>query len=220
MKARTRLINYFVGLFIMTVGITFSIKSNLGVSPVSTIPYTMTVVWGIEIGMATIIFHCSLVVLQILLLRKSFQYKQLLQVPVGIVFGYFTSFSVYLLSFIPSSSNIIISLIYIAISIVAIAFGIFLYLPPKLIPLAGEGAMAAISIVSGMPFEKVKICFDTSMVVISLIICLAMIRSLGSVGIGTIISAFLVGSTLKLIISIFKHFKGYNPMLIKPNDNS
>ena len=204
----------------MTVGIAFSIKSNLGVSPVSTIPYTMTVVWGIEIGMATIIFHCSLVVLQILLLRKSFQYKQLLQVPVGIVFGYFTSFSVYLLSFIPSSSNIIISLIYIAISIVAIAFGIFLYLPPKLIPLAGEGAMAAISIVSGMPFEKVKICFDTSMVVISLIICLAMIRSLGSVGIGTIISAFLVGSTLKLIISIFKHFKGYNTMLIKPNDNS
>ena len=204
----------------MTVGIAFSIKSNLGVSPVSTIPYTMTVVWGIEIGMATIIFHCSLVVLQILLLRKSFQYKQLLQVPVGIVFGYFTSFSVYLLSFIPSSSNIIISLIYIAISIVAIAFGIFLYLPPKLIPLAGEGAMAAISIVSGMPFEKVKICFDTSMVVISLIICLAMIRSLGSVGIGTIISAFLVGSTLKLIISIFKRFKGYNPMLIKPNDNS
>jgi len=204
----------------MTVGIAFSIKSNLGVSPVSTIPYTMTVVWGIEIGMATIIFHCSLVVLQILLLRKSFQYKQLLQVPVGIVFGYFTSFSVYLLSFIPSSSNIIISLIYIAISIVAIAFGIFLYLPPKLIPLAGEGAMAAISIVSGMPFEKVKICFDTSMVVISLIICLAMIRSLGSVGIGTIISAFLVGSTLKLIISIFKHFKGYNPMLITPNDNS
>ena len=90
MKARTRLINYFVGLFIMTVGIAFSIKSNLGVSPVSTIPYTMTVVWGIEIGMATIIFHCSLVVLQILLLRKSFQYKQLLQVPVGIVFGYFT----------------------------------------------------------------------------------------------------------------------------------
>lgn len=192
----------------MTVGIAFSIKSNLGVSPVSTIPYTMTVVWGIEIGMATIIFHCSLVVLQILLLRKSFQYKQLLQVPVGIVFGYFTSFSVYLLSFIPSSSNIIISLIYIAISIVAIAFGIFLYLPPKLIPLAGEGAMAAISIVSGMPFEKVKICFDTSMVVISLIICLAMIRSLGSVGIGTIISAFLVGSTLKLIISIFKQRRG------------
>ncbi|MGN0093680.1 MAG: YitT family protein [Methanobrevibacter sp.] len=220
MKARTRLINYFVGLFIMTVGIAFSIKSNLGVSPVSTIPYTMTVVWGIEIGMATIIFHCGLVILQISLLRKSFQRKQLLQVPVGVVFGYFTSFSVYLLSFIPSSSNIIISLIYLAISIVAIAFGIFLYLPPKLIPLAGEGAMATISAVSGIPFEKVKIYFDTSMVVISLIICLVMIRSLGSVGIGTIISAFLVGSTLKLITSIFEHFKGYNPMLIKPNDNS
>ena len=37
-----RLICYFVGLFIMTAGIAISVKSNLGVSPVSSIPYTMT----------------------------------------------------------------------------------------------------------------------------------------------------------------------------------
>ena len=33
-----RLICYFVGLFIMTAGIAISVKSNLGVSPVSSIP--------------------------------------------------------------------------------------------------------------------------------------------------------------------------------------
>ncbi|MEE0490162.1 hypothetical protein [Methanosphaera stadtmanae] len=44
MKFRNRLLNYLTGLFIMTIGIAFSIKSNLGVSPVSTIPYTLTVV--------------------------------------------------------------------------------------------------------------------------------------------------------------------------------
>lgn len=60
----------------MTIGIAFSIKSNLGVSPVSTIPYTLTVVWHVEIGLATIIFHCFLVILQIILLRKSFEIKK------------------------------------------------------------------------------------------------------------------------------------------------
>lgn len=44
MNITRRLINYVIGLFIMTIGIVFSIKSNLGVSPVSTIPYTLTVV--------------------------------------------------------------------------------------------------------------------------------------------------------------------------------
>ena len=52
---------YFVGLFLMTIGIAISVKSNLGVSPVSSIPYTMTCVWGIEMGKATILFHTIIV---------------------------------------------------------------------------------------------------------------------------------------------------------------
>ena len=65
---KIRISMYFIGLFVMTIGIALSVKSNLGVSPVSSIPYTMTCVWGIEMGKATILFHCFLVLLQILLL--------------------------------------------------------------------------------------------------------------------------------------------------------
>lgn len=68
---KVRIPMYFIGLFIMTIGIAFSVKSNLGVSPVSSIPYTMTCVWGIEMGKATILFHVVLVLIQILLLRKN-----------------------------------------------------------------------------------------------------------------------------------------------------
>lgn len=65
-----RLPMYFIGLFVMTVGIALSVKSNLGVSPVSSIPYTITCVWGLEMGKATILFHITLVLIQLLLLRK------------------------------------------------------------------------------------------------------------------------------------------------------
>ena len=58
---KVRIPMYFVGLFLMTIGIAISVKSNLGVSPVSSIPYTMTCVWGIEMGKATILFHTILV---------------------------------------------------------------------------------------------------------------------------------------------------------------
>ena len=44
-KLRVRIPIYLIGLFLMTIGIALSVKSDLGVSPVSSIPYTMTCVW-------------------------------------------------------------------------------------------------------------------------------------------------------------------------------
>ena len=158
---------YFIGLFIMTAGVALSVKSNLGVSPVSSIPYTITCVWGIEMGKATILFHIVLVILQILLLRKNFKSKSLLQVVVGVIFGYFTTFCNYIASFLPTPDNYPVRIAMLLVSTILVAFGIFLYLPADLIPLAGEGAMSAVSQISGMEFAKVKVRFDCSMVVIS-----------------------------------------------------
>lgn len=200
---KVRIPMYFVGLFIMTIGIALSVKSNLGVSPVSSIPYTMTCVWGIEMGKATIIFHAALVLIQILLLRKRFKPINLLQVVVGIVFGYFTTFCNYLATFLPSTDNIAMRIVLMLVSTVFIAVGIFFYLPANLIPLAGEGVMQAVSDVTKIEFSKVKIGFDCSMVIISVITCLICIHSLGSVGAGTVIAAFLVGFNLGRVNKAF-----------------
>lgn len=202
-----QLIMYFLGLFTMTIGVALSVKSNLGVSPVSSIPYTMTCIWGIEMGKATIIFHCFLVLLQMILLRRNFKPVNLLQVLVGIVFGYFTTFCNWGVSFLPTPENLVIRLLMMLISTVIIAFGIFMYLPPNIMPLAGEGAMKAVSDVTGIAFPKVKVGFDITMVVISLISCLIFIKGLGSVGIGTIVAAFLVGSILNVIENFLGNYR-------------
>ena len=190
---KVRLPMYFAGLFIMTIGIALSVKSNLGVSPVSSIPYTITCVWGIEMGKATILFHCVLVLLQIIILRKNFKPTALLQVAVGIVFGYFTTFCNYLAGFLPSTDIIAVRLAMVLLSTVFVALGIFFYLPANVMPLAGEGAMQAVSQVTGIEFSKVKIGFDCTMVIISMVTCLTLLGGLGSVGAGTVIAAVLVG---------------------------
>ena len=84
-------------------------------------------------------------------------------------------------------------------SIIIIAFGIFLY-----VPLAGEGIMQAVSAKTGIEFSKVKIAFDISMAVISAAISLIRLKSLGSVGIGTVIAAVLVGMVLGFIMKRFR----------------
>ena len=198
-----RCIIYFFGLLIMTLGVAVSVKSDLGVSPVSSIPYTMTCVWGIEMGKATIFFHAALVLVQVILLRRKFQLKNLLQIPVGVLFGYMTTFSNHLMTFLPDPGNIYIRLGMVVISTVLVAIGLFFYVPADIIPLAGEGVMLAISKVADKAFSTVKIAFDITMVLISLITCLILIHSLGSVGIGTVIAAVMVGMVLKLITKLF-----------------
>ena len=191
-----RLAMYFLGLLIITCGIAISVKSNLGVTPVSSIPYTMTCVLGLEMGKATILFHSLLVCVQILILRRNFEWKNVLQVLVGVVFGYFTTFFNWGASFLPTPDNIIIRLVMMVISTCCIATGIFFYVPPKIMPLAIEGTMETISKVTRIEFPKVKVGFDCTMVVISLVSCLVGIRSLGSVGIGTAFGAIFVGVIL------------------------
>ncbi|MCD8327295.1 MAG: DUF6198 family protein [Lachnospiraceae bacterium] len=185
------------------MGISISVKSNLGVSPVSSIPYTITCVFGMEMGNATILFHACLVLLQIALLRKDFKMANLLQIAAGIVFGKFTTLCNYLVGLLPPVENMGLRIIMILISAVLIAVGIFFYLPANIMPLAGEGAMQAVSKITNIEFSKVKICFDLSMVSISLIVCLIAIHSLGSVGIGTVMAAFLVGFILGKITKKF-----------------
>lgn len=205
----TRLPVYFIGLFIMTLGISMSVKSDFGVSPVSSIPYTITCITGMEMGKATILFHVGLVVLQIIILRKDFKIKNLLQVFVGIVFGYFTTFSNYLFSFLPDVDNMIIRIALMLGSAVFIVVGIFFYLPADIVPLSGEGAMQAIAENSNIAFNKVKIGFDVSMVSVSLISSIVVLKAFGSVGMGTVVAAVLVGTVLGAVTKAFGAKRDY-----------
>jgi uncharacterized membrane protein YczE len=198
-----RLIVYIIGLFIMTMGIALSVKSNLGVSPVSSIPYTMTCVWGIEMGKATILFHVVLVLLQMVILRKNFRAINLLQIVVGIMFGYFTTLCNWGATFLPNTDNIVIRVLMLLVSAVLVAVGIFFYMPANIMPLAGEGAMQSVSTVTKIQFSRVKIMFDCSMVIISFTTCLIALGKLGSVGAGTVIAAILVGTILGFINKLF-----------------
>lgn len=194
---------YFTGLFIVTVGIALSVKSDLGVSPVSSIPYTMTVVWDIEMGFATFLFHIALVLIQILLLGKRFKVKNLIQIAVGVVFGLFTTLCNNLAELLPSTDNMVLRILMLVISILVVAIGLFLYVPADIMPLAGEGTMLAVSEVTHFKFSNVKIGFDVTVSVISLCICLLTIGGMGSVGAGTVVSAVLTGIVLGFITKMF-----------------
>ena len=187
---------YLLGLFIVTIGVAVSVKANLGVAPVSSIPYAMTCVWGIEMGRATIIFYIFLILLQTLILRKKVRTATFLQLAIGIVFGYFTTFSNWCMTFLPDVESMFIRIPMMLVSVFLIALGLFFYIHANILPIPPDGTTQNIAMITGKEFSKVKVIFDISLVAGALIICLVTIKSLGSVGIGTVVAAVMVGTTL------------------------
>ena len=202
-----RLAAYFFGLFIMTAGIAFSVQSDLGVSPLSTLPYAVELWTGFDMGLGTMVMHAGFVLIQIILLRKKFKPVMLLQIPAGIVFGWFTTLCNGLVLMLPRSEFLPLQVILQLISILLVAVGIHFYLPANLIPLAGEGIVSAIAEVSGWKFHIVKIGFDVAVVIISGVLCLLTVGRLGSVGIGTVMSALLTGTFIAWIDKLAKKLK-------------
>ena len=203
-----RVFNYIFGLYLITLGVAFSIKSGLGSAPVSSIPYAMDLIWLINIGVATFIFHAVLVLIEWILLRDDFKRKHFLQVFVGVLFGVFTSFSVSLMEFIPPADTFLLALLMSILSIFFIALGLFFYVPTNIIPLSVEGVTQAIAIVSNNPFPKVKVFIDITIVATALVLSYGFLGQFGSVGFGTILGALFIGTTVKYIHKLNLHLTG------------
>ena len=60
---------FLFGLFINSLGVAFITKADLGTSPISSIPYTLSLGFKPTIGQYTIIFSLFLIVIQIILLK-------------------------------------------------------------------------------------------------------------------------------------------------------
>ena len=204
-----RICLFVAGLFIMSVGVAFSITSTLGTTPISSISYALALITNIDIGITTFIFNAALILMQFLILRSRFHKRRLLQLINCVLFGYFTDVALYLVSFVPFEHTFPFYVAYMLISIILIAFGIFVYMPANIAPLPGEGCVEAIALVTGWRFSTVKIAFDASMVTIALVMCwLWYTNVFGAVYIGTVISAFMVGFTLRQINNLYAKITG------------
>ena len=200
---------FIVGLFVMAFGVSFSIKANLGTSPISSLPYTLSVITPLSVGTATIAMHCVLIALQIIILRKKYQIFQLLQLPIAIMFGYLTDFSIAVTSNI-SYSNYFQQALLCVVGVILVGIGVWMEVYSKVITLAGEGLILAVCQVAPIKFSNMKVIFDVSLVVIACVLGLIFTGKIQGVREGTVFAALCVGQITKLITKIFENIKKKN----------
>lgn len=198
-----RLVLLCVGLSIMAFGVAFSIKAQLGTSPISSVPYVTSAISGLSVGTTTIIMNFMFVAIQIAILRKKYDWFQLLQLPAAIVFGVMIDVAEYIISPI-TLSNYFQQWLICAAGIVLVALGVSVEVAAKFVTTAGEGVVLAICQVAPIKFGNMKVVFDVTLVCISVVLSLVFLGKLDGVREGTVAAAVFVGLLTKVFNKLIK----------------
>jgi uncharacterized membrane protein YczE len=195
-----------VSLFIMTLGVAVCVKSELGSSVISTLPYVFETagkrglgVPSLTIGQYTYIMNAILVAGQIAVLRRRFEPVQLFQLLVGFVFGSLIDLNMALTSWLLPDGITEQALAQIA-GCTVLGIGIALEVRCGSVTMPGEGFPVAVSCVTGIDFPKIKIVVDCSLVVLAVAFCYVFFGAWQwyIVGVGTLFAMLYVGIVVKI----------------------
>ena len=190
---------FAVGIFLMTFGIALSCKADLGTSPISSVPWVMSMFLPFSLGDITIMMNIVMILAQPLILRALYVRELVGQLLTTLAFGCSIDFSMGLLDwFIPSSA--LEQWLACLLSIV------FLEVRAKIFLVAGEGVVSVLAFVTQKKFSLIKNCFDISLVTLAIIISWVEFGTLQGVGAGTVVAAVLVGRFVHLYESRLSFF--------------
>lgn len=216
MEKLKRYIVFLIGLFINSLGVSLITKANLGTSPISSIPYVLSLNFPFTLGQFTIAFSLLLILIQLIILRRNFKAEHLLQIPISILFGYFIDLTMVMLFFV-NPQTYLSSVFYLLVGCVILGFGVYTEVLANVAMLPGESFVRAVSSTWKTEFGSTKVAFDVSLTVIAAVLSLLFAHRLDGVREGTIIAALLVG----FIARLFGRWLTFlEPLLFRKNEKS
>lgn len=192
-----RYLFFVLGLLINSFGIAFITKSNLGTSQISSLPYVLSLRFPLSFGGFTFLMNTVFILIQIAIQRRNFPPVQLLQIAANVLFSGFIDVSMAALSWLHPAGWLArggCMLIGCAI----LACGISIEIAPDVITVPGEGLVRVLAQATGKDFGRVKLVFDLSLIAIAAALSLLFFGRLQGVGLGTVVSALIVGPLVSL----------------------
>lgn len=181
----------------MALGIALSIRADMGITPISSLPYVMSLGVPLTVGMLTILLHAGFLLVEYLLMRKEFEALQLLQLAAAAVFGVWIDLTLALTEWLVPASYPEQWLLLVA-SCVLLGIGICFEVAPNVLMMASEGMITAAVRRFHAEFGTVKILVDVSLVAGSIVLSLLMFSTVYGIREGTVAAAILVGICVKI----------------------
>lgn len=210
-----RYIVCLLGIFCISFGVALFTKSGTGTSAISVIPYTISILLPqLSYGTWVALFNMLLVVFQVLLLRsKSDWFDIVQQLVFCTIFGSIVDLSMWILTYFNPSAYWQ-CFITMCVSVPVLAMGAYLTLISRVGVMAGDGFARTLSQVTGKEFAVVRVISDSSMAIISAIMCLAFWGQLITVREGTVVAALFTGATVGWYS---KHLKKFEYAILPSN---
>ena len=202
----TRRLQYFfcaAGLILISFGVALTTKAGLGTSPISAIPYTLSLILpGLSMGTWLILFSIVLVLIEIILLKGKMPARSWIsQLLISFPVGWLIDAAMWLLT--PFNPEVyLVKVLAVILGCVIIALGAYLCVSASLLVLPGDGFVQVLAQVTGKSFGGVRVISDTTQILIAAVLCLIFLHALVGVREGTIIAAILVGSIVKIFARI------------------
>ena len=232
-QLRFRVLFYLLGLLVLALGLTLNTKVGLGVSPIISVSFSVSTIWGFNFGNTTLVLYALFVIAQIAL--HLFQYRRssagpegeqlapskridlrtallldALQFPLSLIFTRVLNlFS----SWIPDlqrayagafPGSLAGRLLFLCLAIALTGVGAAASLNMRLVPNPGDGIVQAIADTVGKGVGFTKNCFDVCNISVTLAISFAFAGRLTGVGVGTVVAVVGVGR----VIAAFNHIFG------------
>ncbi|PJI07431.1 MULTISPECIES: YczE/YyaS/YitT family protein [Clostridium] len=195
---------YFGGMVISSLGNTLMVKMMLGQSTFNAMTYNLSLLTGLRIGYISIIGNTCLMIIQIIILNKSFKKLQLLQMIPGIICGVVLNFFMY--DFFLTANlvvdNYFIELIIFAAGLIINAFGISLVTSARIVAAPCESLCLVLSKKTSKSFKFYRIGSDIVFVAIAVIAMFLLGKNTNTIREGTIINLVCMG----ILIGYFNDF--------------
>lgn len=186
---------FAAGALVCATGIAFITRAGLGTSPISSIPFVLSLFTPLSMGVYTFAFNLLFLLCEALL-RRRFTLAQALQIPATLLFSACIDGA---LAMIPTRYGApwAASAVYLGIGCLVMALGISLEVAADVIMLPGEAFVRALSHRLGRKFGNVKVCFDTGLAAAAAVLALIVFGRLNGIREGTLIAALAVGQLVK-----------------------
>ena len=181
------------GLIVTALGLAICVRPDLGISPITTLPYALShVVPALSLGTFVSLQHLVFFILTVLLLRRDFKPFQILQLPCAFVFGYFVDlWGLLLEAFTPSAYWARILMLLAGCVVVALGFS-FIFTSGVALE-ANTAFLNALALRTGKPYGTLKIISDIVIVLLAAAVSLIFLHQIVGIREGTILAALLVG---------------------------
>lgn len=197
---------FFFSLLTVAIGNAVAIRANFGVSTFSCPTYILSLIPGTQFSFGTyvIFMHLIFIAIQTIINKNNAIKNQLLQIPAVLIFGFFIDFAMSITQNFQYNNNstlyFFIRLAQLFLGNTLIALGIALEIKSNVFIITSEGFTTNLSRFLKIDFGKVKILFDSILIIVTIIFSYMYFNywRFDVVGGGTIFSMLFIGFAARM----------------------